>query len=727
MRYMNTARSLLLSILLLTSAAAAARAADDTDDRYDYDETARVARISLIAGDVSLQRAGTHKWERAALNFPLVEGDRLATGANSHVEIQIDARNFVRVGAYATLDVVTLRAEGVALSLPEGTATLRLARFDHEHEYFEIDAPKTTIAAELKGLYRLDVEKDGRVRVAARDGGRARVYSDTSGFVLREGRAAELSYTAAGEGDWNFTTASDLDNWDRWNDDRERYLASRLRYDNRERYYDAEVFGAEELDAYGDWVNTNDYGYVWRPRTVVVNNYYNWAPYRYGHWTWCPPYGWTWVGDEPWGWAPYHYGRWVYYNNYWCWAPRGYYHYNHRSWWRPALVAFVILNHNSHVAWYPLGYHQPDPHARYYRQPQRLSPLPGGQVGNLHRINPIYQRAVTTLPARDFGSDIARAQPANSDLARNALNVDPVRKLTVRPVGIDADGGTGPGRMSREERTLVGLPARVKPGDPGRELSVRPTGAAARVAGKPLDADLRRERIFNNRAPRPVTPDRDSSTSERENERPTGAVARPTRPARNTDGNVPLGIPDVTERPERTRTVERPSGQPDGDTGTRPDFRRERREREGTPGDDRPTPNVRERPPAEAHPVPVEERRIEPPAERPVPKTEREPKGERPPQPRYERPEKYERPEPRAERPAPPPREERPAPREERPQPREERPPAPPREERSSPPERSAPPREERQPPPREERRAEPKSERQPPPKVERERPPTTR
>src|SRR2546423_3803203 len=183
MRYMNTARSLLLSILLLMSAAIVV-CADDVDDRNDYDETARVARISLIAGDVSLQRAGTHKWEHAALNFPLVEGDRLATGADSHVEIQIDARNFVRVGAYATIDIVTLRAEGVALSLPEGTATVRLARFDHAREYFEIDAPKTTIAAELTGLYRLDVTKDGRVRVTARDGGRARLYSDTSGFTL---------------------------------------------------------------------------------------------------------------------------------------------------------------------------------------------------------------------------------------------------------------------------------------------------------------------------------------------------------------------------------------------------------------------------------------------------------------------------------------------------------------------------------------------------------------
>src|SRR5437868_12545194 len=333
MRY-NIARILLLSALLLTLTAvtAAARPASDEDDRYDYDETARVVRISLLGGDVSLRRAGSNKWERAALNFPLVEGDRVATGADAHVEIQIDARNFIRLGEYTTLDVVILRPEGIALSVPTGTATLRLARFDHEHEYFEIDAPKTTVAAEQQGLYRLDVAESGNVRVTVREGARARIYSDTSGFTLRDGRTAELAYdNNGGEGDWQFSAARDYDSWDTWVNDRERYLAERLRYDNRDRYYDQDVWGAEELDAYGDWVYANDYGYVWRPRVTVINNYYDWAPYRYGHWIWCPPYGWTWVGDEAWGWAPYHYGRWVYYDNYCCWAARGYYHYQHRS------------------------------------------------------------------------------------------------------------------------------------------------------------------------------------------------------------------------------------------------------------------------------------------------------------------------------------------------------------------------------------------------------------
>ncbi|MCA1556631.1 MAG: FecR domain-containing protein [Acidobacteria bacterium] len=163
-------------------ALAAANATFDEEDDAGYEETARVVRVSLIRGDVSLRRAGSKNWEKATLNLPLVEGDRLATGADARLEIQIDARNFIRLGEYATLDIVTLRDEGVALSLPEGTATLRLASFDDKREYFEIDAPKTTLAAEQKGSYRLDVAQNGNVRAQTATGNYPARVAQTTGM-----------------------------------------------------------------------------------------------------------------------------------------------------------------------------------------------------------------------------------------------------------------------------------------------------------------------------------------------------------------------------------------------------------------------------------------------------------------------------------------------------------------------------------------------------------------
>src|ERR1041385_4101364 len=350
----TTAFSAALLLFLLFNGSVIARADDEEGDEYDV--TARVVRISLSVGDVSINRNGNANWERARLNTPLVEGDSISTGADSRAELQIDARNFVRLSANTMLRIVTLRDEGIALSMTDGTASFRLARFDRDHEYFEVDAPKSTLAAETKGMFRVDVSKDGHVRFSARDGGRARIYSETSGFELRDGRTAELVVDGPEAGDWQFVAANGVDGWETWIASRERYLADRLRYDVQ--YYDNYLWGGEDLDAYGSWIYVNDYGWIWRPNPASIA-YDNWAPYRCGNWVWVWPYGWTWVGCEPWGWAPYHYGRWVYYNNYWAWCPRSQY-YRHRSWWRPALVAFSI-SIGDNVCWYPLHYHQRDP------------------------------------------------------------------------------------------------------------------------------------------------------------------------------------------------------------------------------------------------------------------------------------------------------------------------------------------------------------------------------
>ena len=696
--FRSTSLFIFITLLTVTNVRAHMAVRDDEDD---YDEQARVVRISLLRGDVSLKRAGSKKWERATLNFPLVEGDRLATGSDSRVEIQIDAYNFVHLGEYSVLDVVTLRDEGIALSLAEGTASVRLARFDRDREYFEVDAPKTTMAAQQRGLYRLDVARSGSVRVTVRDGGRARIYSETSGFTLRDGRSAELVYEGSDAGDWELTSARDFDEWDRWVNDRERYLAARLRYEQRDRYYDRHVWGAEELDVYGDWVHTTNYGWVWRPHVTVINNYHNWAPYRYGRWTWCPPYGWTWVGDEPWGWAPYHYGRWVYQDNYWCWAPRGYYRYK-RSWWRPALVAFIYIptSYGEHVAWYPLGYHQADPRARYYvqRAPDRLTPLRADEIAGLQRINPVYQRAVTTLPAREFGRQAVRTQPATTELARRAITSEPVRgRLPIRPD--DSETNSAAGAERRPGLTVV----RPASGGPARALPERPTGAAARQPGVALDGELRRTRVYNGREPRPAVSGVEGGTGSPET-RDTGAVTRPARPARlsvepriTNDGNrhdtsQPIVRPARPRQPNPQDEQPHPPG-----TNERP----ERRDRRDDPDNDGPRPV--ERPARPVRPNPGEERPA--PADVPERPKEREYRPLPYPEPREDRPE------PREERRASPSREERHQPREDRPIIREERPAPPPREERPMPrEERPAPP------PPREERHSAPPPERHSPP-----------
>jgi len=531
MRVSRLKTILLLSSFLLTlfSLPLTVRADDDNDDADDYDVKARVARISMLDGQVSLKRSDSTDWEAAKLNYPLVEGDTVSTAAHSNLEIQVDARNFIRLSGDSVLRIITLRDEGIAISVVEGTVTVRLANFDRKRGYFELDAPKSTLAAEKNGLYRIDVPKNGRVRLTVREGGSARIYSDTSGFALRDGRAAELATDGENAGDWDLMAAAPPDEIDNWVADRERYLAQRFKYDSR--YYDEYVWGGEDLDAYGDWIKTDDYGWVWRPFPSSISAYSDWVPYRYGQWAWCPPYGWTWIGYEPWGWAPYHYGRWVYFNGYWAWCPRSQF-YRNRSWWRPALVAFVFdISFGDNVCWYPLNYYQRDPHSRRYRHDDRRDrDRHPGYGGGRHDGHDNW-RGVTRVPRRDFGNPNRRGQVVEEPVARRVVNSDPARDDLPRR------GGSW-GRVP-----AVAVPA-------------RPTGAAERTPGVALDEDLRRSRVFRGREPRtnqPAQPNTSTSAPAvntttpvvNTETQPTGAVERP-------EPRVRRGEP----RPERPRTRE---------------------------------------------------------------------------------------------------------------------------------------------------------------------------
>ncbi len=99
-------------------------------------------------------------------------------------------------------------------------------------------------------------------------------------------------------------------------------------------------FFHDNLDAYGDWREVGDYGYVWQPRHVDRD----WRPYSDGRWLYTDA-GWTWDSDEPYSWAVYHYGRWARVDRVgWVWVPG--------TEWGPAWVSW--RRSERHVGWAPL-------------------------------------------------------------------------------------------------------------------------------------------------------------------------------------------------------------------------------------------------------------------------------------------------------------------------------------------------------------------------------------
>jgi hypothetical protein len=315
-----------------------------------------VARISVINGEVSVRRGDTGDWVAAALNAPVVVEDRLTTGTGSRAEVQFDWANMIRLASSSEIRFSELEYHRYQVQVARGLVTFRVLR-DIDAQV-EISTPSISVRPVKKGIYRIEVREDGTSEITVRSG-EAEIFTPRGSEKLRGGHSM-VARGSASDPEFQMARAPESDDWDRWNAQRDQDLERSQSY----KYVNSDIYGAEDLDNHGSWVNDNSYGYVWRPRVVV-----DWAPYRNGRWMWVDWYGWSWVSYDPWGWAPYHYGRWFNSPGYgWCWWP-GAYGGRNRHYWSPGLVAFFGWGSHSgvgfgfgHVGWVPLG-----PHESYHR------------------------------------------------------------------------------------------------------------------------------------------------------------------------------------------------------------------------------------------------------------------------------------------------------------------------------------------------------------------------
>ncbi len=286
-----------------------------------------MARLSYLRGDVSSQRGDNGDWVAATVNTPIAVNDRVSTGNNARAEIQLDYADVLRMSGSATAKIANLTRTGITVQIGQGLVTYSVLKGSEANS--EIDTPNSAVHPSGPGEYRILVNSDAETEVIVR-GGSADVSTPQGSTHVDAGQMI----TVAGTDNPQYKTAAapGRDDWDSWNNDRDRTIESAKSWSHTDRYYT----GSEDLDPYGVWSEVPDYGPVWIPQQGP-----DWAPYRDGRWVYEPYYGWTWVSYEPWGWAPYHYGRWFVYGGSWAWWPGpvvaypGYY-----PIWSPAYVSF---------------------------------------------------------------------------------------------------------------------------------------------------------------------------------------------------------------------------------------------------------------------------------------------------------------------------------------------------------------------------------------------------
>ena len=343
----------LLSIPLVLALLAPSRAVADNDD-----PPGRVARLSVIEGSVSFEPAGTNDWVSAVVNRPMTTGDKLWTDRGSRAELHLGAVS-IRLGSRTGFSFLNLGDNATQIRLTEGSVRVRVKQL-YSHETFEVDTPNLAFSILRPGVYRLNVNESGDVTAITVRDGEGEVTGGGQYFTVRASETAIFSGTEQLTAD--FQEMYGDDDFDRWCMDRDRREDRSVSL----RYVSPEVIGYEDLDDYGYWRPVPEYGVVWFPRVTIVG----WAPYRYGHWVYIWPWGYTWIEDEPWGFAPFHYGRWICLRGSWGWVPCpppavavAYV----RPVYAPALVAWVGGSHwsvgigiggGSSVGWFPLGPHE---------------------------------------------------------------------------------------------------------------------------------------------------------------------------------------------------------------------------------------------------------------------------------------------------------------------------------------------------------------------------------
>ena len=450
------------------------------------------ARIGIINGQVSMMRGDSGEWVAAIMNAPVMAGDTVATAGRSRAEVQLDFANVLRLNENADVKIADLSQKHIQVQVASGIIDYTVLKGSEAN--VEIDTPNMAVLPLGEGVYRIQIDSDSQTQFTVRNG-KAQVSTPEGSTTVERGQVIYVRGTDNPE--YQIANAEPNDEWDRWNSERDRTIEQAQSWQYANRYYT----GAQDLDQYGQWENTPDYGNVWVPNVGP-----DWVPYYDGNWTWEPYWGWTWVSYEPWGWAPYHYGRWCWWGHRWCWWP-GVGYWGPRPMWAPAFVSFLGFGFRGlgfgfglgfgSIGWLPLG-----PFDRVFgwwghrngynavnitnitnvNNFGRLGPRPMGNgryMSNLQAAftNPGIRRAITTMPASQFGRGMSRGYGRGVDAA------------TLRE-----------GQMVRGTLPIVPTRASLMPGNRIASPSAIPSRAVTNTRFYSKNPVIARPESFNQRA-----------------------------------------------------------------------------------------------------------------------------------------------------------------------------------------------------------------------------------
>ena len=465
----------------------------------------RVGRLGWVRGQVSMRPNGAEQWQPAVVNYPLSAGDAVWTQPGATAGVQVSATG-IDLAPSTEFDLNALDATSLTATLPQGEAVVRVHRvFDGER--YVLQTPRGAVTLASPGDYEIAAGTTDSPTLVTVFHGQAEVTGQTT-IDLHAGQTAMIS------GDQNFAVQITPAMHDAF--------ADRMLTPPRPRSYAvappplvAAMPGGDDLDEYGAWAPSPEYGPVWYPRVAP-----GWVPYREGHWAFVAPWGWTWIDSDPWGFAPFHYGRWVEVGPRWGWVPGSIVVAEAPPYpvYAPALVAFFTVGGGfaagltvgalvgGSVGWVPLGPREPY-HPYFRASPTYVREVNIREVRNVTNITNVTvnqvtinqfrnQRGATVVPAAALVSSrpvAPLARPGAAGLlasSRPVLGHPPVAPaastLGVTPALARAQriAPLAPAVARQLPRALAPVARPVAPGPAFRPAAVRP-GTALPGAVRP--------------------------------------------------------------------------------------------------------------------------------------------------------------------------------------------------------------------------------------------------
>lgn len=282
------------------------------------DSQARIVRLSLVEGDVQVERVPGRGFENAAMNLPVTQGDKFEAGFDGFCEIEFEDGSTLRFTSSASLEISQLAlrdsgAKATTVNVLDGVVYVNYegARDDEFALTFGAEKVRLTKSTRIRlevarSQTRLSVLNGATVQVEG-PLGTTRVEKKHAITFATDGQTPPIPAVAV--------TKLQSDAWD------QRQFEYHERYALSQGYSSSPyAIGMSDLNYYGYFFNSPVCGLAWRPYFVSGG----WDPLVEGLWAWFQNSGYSWVSSYPWGWLPYHYGSWQMCPGYgWAWQPGG--------------------------------------------------------------------------------------------------------------------------------------------------------------------------------------------------------------------------------------------------------------------------------------------------------------------------------------------------------------------------------------------------------------------